>query len=149
MVDRDVAEVLLAHCQAGIELTRAIASLKVSSEVAALAASVNRDEESDRAAILAWVATQQAQPSAVATIQGTETRTSHAAIVEQLRTTSPSHLDEHVMRVLLEHHNEELTVMNQTPAKDKSLRTIIEAIWRRLSDEVKTLSLRLPSTGAD
>lgn len=126
-----------------MELTRAIASLKVSSEVAGLAAAVNRNEERDRAAILSWVKTQQAEPFAPGKRHAAEAQTSHVAVVEQLRATPASHLDEHVLRVLLEHHNEELTVMNQTPVQDKNLRKIVEAIWRRLSDEVKTMSLRL------
>lgn len=144
MADRDVAQILQAHCDGGIEVTRAIASLKVSADIAAVADSVRRNEERDRAAIASWIASQSGQPSAAGTTHESEIRKEHAAVVEQLRQTVGADLDEHVLRVLVSHHNEELELIGTTPVKDDNLRRIVDGIWRRLSDEVKLLSRRLP-----
>ena len=146
MADRDFAQILLAHCESGIELAGTIASLKVSTDIAALAATMRLNEENDRAAILSWIASQSAQPSAVGNTHGAETRTSHAVAIEQLRSTDVAHLNEHALRVLVSHHNEELTVIRITPVEDRNLRRTVEAIRRRLSDEVEALSRRLPGS---
>lgn len=144
MMDRDIAAVLLARCDAGLELTRAIALLKVGDEIAMLANTVRQHEESDRAAVEAWITRQSANPSIVGTMHETEIRTDHSAVIDQLRQTAASELDDHVLRVLISHDNEELEFIGSTPVKDKQLRKIVEEIWRRLTLEVKELSRPLP-----
>ena len=144
MADRDFAEILLSHFDVGIELTGTVVSLNVGKEVAALAGEVRRSEENDRSAITSWIASQQAQLSAYGEKHAAESRASHAKVIEQLRATTGEHADEHVLRVLLSHHNEGLTFLRQTPVEDDNLETIVDAVRRRLSDEVRLLSRRLP-----
>ena len=36
--------------------------------------------------------------------------------------------------------------MSETPVDDEELRTIVNGIWRRLSDEAEDLSRRLPQS---
>ena len=144
MADRDFAHILFAHFDAGIELASVIASLKVGNDVAALASTFHRNEETDRSALAAWIATQQSQPSAVGQTHVAESQASHATVIEQLRARSVEGLDEHVLRLLVSHHNEGLTFLRQTPVEDDNLQRIVDAVRRRLSDEVKQLSQRLP-----
>lgn len=144
MADRDFAHILLAHFDVGIELANVIASLKVGNDVAALADTFRRNEENDRSALAAWIATQQAQPSAVGKTHVAESQASHATVIEQLRARSSEGLDAHVLRLLVSHHNEGLTFLRQTPVEDDNLQRIVDAVRRRLSNEVKLLSARLP-----
>ena len=145
MADRDFAHILLAHFDAGIELASVIASLKVGNEVAALVGTFRRNEETDRAALAAWVATQQAQPSAVGQTHVAESQASHATVLEQLRARSGEGLDDHVLRLLVSHHNEGLTFIRQTPVQDDDLQRIVDAVRHRLSEQMKLLARRLPS----
>jgi len=144
MADRDFAEILLAHFDDGIELIGTVVFSNVGKDVAALANEVRRNEENDRAAIASWIASQQAQPSAVGETHAAESRASHAVVINQLRAISVEHLDEHAQRVLLSRHNEGLTFLRQTPVENDNLKRIVDAVRRRLSDEVKLLSGRLP-----
>ena len=147
MADRDFAQILLAHCETGIELASTIASLKIDKDIAAIAELMRQNEEGDRTAILSWIANQSAQPSAVGDTHSAETRTSHAAVIQQLRSRNVEQLNEHVLRVLVSHYNEELAVIDRTPVQDKNLRRIVDSIRRRLSKEAKELTRRLPATG--
>lgn len=144
MAERDFAQILLAHCESGIEVTTAIASLSVSKDVATIAESMRRSEEGDRAAILSWIASQSAQSGIVGTTHQADIKASHGVIAEQLRSTDAAHLDEHALRVLVSHHNDELAIIRKTPVEDKNLRKTVESIRRRLSDELKELTRRLP-----
>lgn len=146
MADRDFAQILLAHCETGIDLAGAITSLKIDQDIAAIAERMRQNEEGDRAAILSWIANQSAQPSAVGDTHSAETRTSHAAVIQQLRLRNVEQLNEHVLRVLVSHYNEELAVIDRTPVQDKNLRRIVDSIQRRLSKEAKELTRRLPAT---
>lgn len=148
MADRDFAQILLAHCETGIELTQAIASMNVNKDVALIADAMRRSEESDRAAILSWIASQTAQSGAVGLTHQADIKASHAVIAEQLRSTNTEHLDEHVLRVLVSHHDDELAIIRKTPVKDKTLRKTVESIRRRLSDDLKLLTRWLPSSQA-
>ena len=145
MADRDFAQILLAHCESGIELLRAIASLNVDKEIVAMTDVMRGNEEGDRAVILSWIASQSAQPSAVGRIGEADIRSSHAKVIEQLRSRNGADLNEHVLRVLVSHRNEELTEIGKTPVEDRNLRRIADGIRRRLSTEVKELSRRLPA----
>ena len=144
IADRDFAHILLAHFDAGIELASAIASRQVGNDVAALVGTFRRNEETDRSALAAWIATQQAQPSAAGQTHVAESRSSHATVIEQLRARSAEGLDEHVLRLLVSHHNEGLTFLQQTPVEDDNLQRIVDTVRRRVSNEVKLLSARLP-----
>ncbi len=144
MADRDFAQILLAHCESGIDLLGTIASLKVDNEIAAIGDVMRRNEEVDRAAILSWIASQSAQPSAVGHTGEADIRSSHAKVIEQLRSRTAD-LNEHALRVLVSHRNEELAEIGKTPVEDKDLRRIVDAIRRRLSTEVKELTRRLPA----
>lgn len=146
MADRDFAQILLAHCESGIELLGAIASLDVGKDIAAMTDVMRRAEEGDRAAILAWIASQSAQPSAVGQTGEADIRSSHAKVIEQLRSRNAD-LNEHALRLLVSHRNEELAEVGKTPVKDENLRRIVDAIRRRQSTEVKELTRRLPAAG--
>ena len=146
MADRDFAQILLAHCESGIELLGAIASLNVDKDIAATTAVMRRNEESDRAAILSWIASQSAEPSAVGRIGEADIKSSHTKVVEQLRSRSGVDLNQYVLRVLVTHRNEELAEIGKTPVEDRNLRRIVDAIRRRLSTEVKELTRRLPAS---
>lgn len=148
MADRDFAQILLAHCESGIELLGAIASLSVDENIAATSAVMRRNEEGDRAAILSWIASQSAQPSAVGRIGEADIKSSHARVIEQLRSRTAGDLNQHVLRVLVTHRNEELAEIGKTPVKDKNLRRIVDSITRRLAAEVKDLTRQLPATAA-
>ena len=148
MADRDFAQILMAHCESGIELLGAIASLSVDKDIAATTAVMRRNEEGDRAAILSWIASQSAQPSAVGRIGEADIKSSYAKVIEQLRSRTATGLNEHVLRVLVSHRNEELAEIGKTPVKDKNLRRIVDSIRRRLAGEVKDLTRRLPPTAA-
>lgn len=145
MADRDFAQILLAHCESGMELLGAIASLNVDKDIAAITDVMRRNEEGDRAAILSWIASQSAQPSAVGRTGEADIRSSHAKVIEQLRSRNDADLNEHVLRVLVSHRNEELAEIGKTSVEDKNLRRIVDGIRRRLSTEVKELSRRLPA----
>ena len=147
MADRDFAQILLAHCESGIELLEAIASLNVDKDIAAMTDVMRRAEENDRAAIHSWIASQSAQPSAVGRIGEADIRSSHAKIIEQLRSRDVVQLNEHVLRLLTSHRNEELAEIGKTPVEDRDLRRIVDTIRRRLSTEVKELTRRLPAGG--
>ena len=145
MADRDFAQILLAHCESGMELLRAIASLNIDKEIAAIAEVMRVNEEGDRAAILSWIASQSAQPTAVGRIGEADIRSSHAKVTEQLRSRTGADLNEYVLRVLVSHRNEELAEIGKTPVEDRNLRRIVDGIRRRLSTEVKELGRRLPA----
>ena len=148
MADRDFAQILLAHCESGIELLGAIAPLNIDKDIAATTGVMRRNEEGDRAAILSWIASQSAQPSAVGRIGEGEIKSSHARVIEQLRSRNADDLNGHVLRVLVTHRNEELAEIGKTPVKDRNLRRIVDSIRRRLAAEVKDLTRRLPATAA-
>lgn len=148
MADRDFAQILLAHCQSGIELLEAIASLNVDKDIAAMTDVMRRAEEGDRAAILSWIASQSAQPTAVGRLGEADIKSGHAKVIEDLRSRNAADLNNHVLRVLLSHRNEELTEIGKTPVEDKNLRRIVDSIRRRLAAEVKDLTRRLPTTAA-
>ena len=145
MADRDFAQILLAHCESGMDLLRAIASLNIDKEIAAIADVMRVNEEGDRAAILSWIASQSAQPTAVGRIGEADIRSSHAKVTEQLRSRTGAELNEYVLRVLVSHRNEELAEIGKTPVEDRNLRRIVDGIQRRLSTEVKELGRRLPA----
>jgi len=149
MADRDFAQLLLAHCEIGIELLGAIASLNVDKDIAATTDVMRRSEDGDRAAILSWIASQSAQASAVGRIGEADIKSSHAKVIEQLRARDVAQLNEYVLRVLVSHRNEELAEIGKTPVEDKNLRRIVDSIRRRLTAEVKDLTRRLPATAAE
>lgn len=140
----DFAAILVAHCEAGIELARAVEAMEVGNQIKQLAATLQQGEENDRDAILAWIKKQTSKPSQVGEIGAAEVRAEHVAAVEQLRKTVPAEMANHALRVLLSHVREELQFMNETPVEDEELRTIVNGIWRRLSDQAEDLSRRLP-----
>lgn len=144
MADRDFAQILLAHCESGIELMETIRSLNVDKDIAAVTEVMRRNEEGDRAAILSWIANQSAQPTAVGRIGETDIKSTHAKVIEQLRSRDSAQLNEHVLRVLVSHRNEELAEIGKTPVEDRNLRRIVDSIRRRLAVEVKDLARRLP-----
>lgn len=148
MADRDFAQILLAHCESGIELLGAIASLNVDKDIAATTDVMRRNEEGDRTAILSWIASQTAQPSAVGRIGEADIKSSHTKVVEQLRSRNAADLNVHVLRLLVSHRNEELAEIGKTPVEDRNLRRIVDSIRRRLAAEVKDLTRRLPATAA-
>lgn len=147
MADRDFAQILIAHCESGIELLETIASLNIDKDIAAIVDVMRRNEEGDRAAILSWIASQSAQPSAVGRIGEADIKSSHAKVIEQLRSRNGADLNEHVLRVLVSHRNEELAEIGKTPVEDRNLRRIVDAIRRQLSTEVEELTRRLPAGG--
>lgn len=147
MADRDFAQILLAHCESGLELLAAIASLNIDKDIASTTDVMRRNEEGDRAAILSWIANQSAQPTAVGRIGEADIKSSHAKVIEQLRSRNAADLNEHVLRLLVSHRNEESAEIGKTPVKDKQLRRIVDSIQRRLAVELKELTRRLPATG--
>ena len=138
----DFAQILLAHCESGIQLSQAIESLDVSPELKRLASTIGADERSDRPAILAWIAKQTTQPSAVGKIHSDEISSGHSSTVEQLRRTSSAGLNVYARRVLETHLREQIAFLRETPVEDKELRIIVDAIWQRISLQLKELSSR-------
>ena len=139
---RDFAEILLAHCDSGIQLSRGIESAEVSADLKRLASSMRNDEENDRPAIVAWIAKQSTQPSAVGKVHSAEIGSEHSATVEVLRRTSPAELNRYALRVIETHYREQLTFLAETPVEDKELRKIVDAIWERISLQLKLMSQR-------
>ena len=142
---QDFAQILLAHCESGIQLSQGIESVDVSPELKRLASTLRIDEENDRPAIAAWIAKQAKSPSIVGKIHTDEIASGHSATVEQLRRASGAELNRYAWRVMETHLGEQLTFLRETPVEDKELRKIVDAIWRRTSLQLKELSQRQPS----
>jgi hypothetical protein len=141
----DFAQILLAHCESGIQLGAGIESLDVSPEVKRLASRLRVDEENDRPTIVAWLAKQSKHPSVVGKIHSDEIGSEHSATVERLRRTSQPELNRYALRVMETHLREQLAFLRETPVEDKELRRIADAIWRRISLQLKELSVRPPA----
>jgi uncharacterized protein (DUF305 family) len=144
MFPSDFAEILVAHCDGGIELARAVESMDVGSEIKQLAQRVRAGEEQDRSTVQSWMQTQIVAPSQMAQIESADARKEHQAAVERLLQTVPSEKEDHALRVMLSHHREELALLEETPVEDKALRAVVKSIWQRLSIQVKDLEQRLP-----
>jgi len=142
---QDFAQILLAHCESGIQLGQSIESMDVSFELKRFAATMRVDEENDRPAIVAWLAKQSKQPSVVGKIHTDEISSAHSRTVEQMRQTLPAGLNQYAWRVMETHLREQLAFLRETPVDDKELRNIADAIWRRTSLQLKELSQRPPS----
>lgn len=142
---QDFAQILLARCESGIQLSQGIESVAVSPELKRLASTLRVDEENDRPAIAAWIAKQTKSPSIVGKIHTDEIASGHSATVEQLRRASGAELNGYAWRVMETHLREQLTFLRETPVEDKELRKIVDAIWRRTSLQLKELSQRQPS----
>lgn len=145
MTAQDFAQILLAHCESGIELSQGIESVDVSPALKRLASTLRVDEENDRPALAAWIAKQTTPPSIVGKIHTDEISSEHSATVEQLRRTAGGELNRYAWRVMETHLREQLTFLRETPVEDKELRQIVDAIWRRTSLQLKELSQRPPS----
>jgi hypothetical protein len=143
MSTRDFAQILLAHCEAGVELGRGIETSEVSPNLKQLGATLRVEEERDRSDVAAWIAKQSTQPSAVGDTHSAGIRAEHLAVVEQLRKASPATLNDYVLRVLDSHYREQLAFLEETPVEDDELQTLVDAIWRRLSVRLKELSQRV------
>ena len=141
---QDFAQILLAHCESGIQLSQGIESVDVNPELKRLASAMRVDEETDRPAILAWIAKQSTQPSVVGKIHSDEISSEHSRTVAQLRRTSAAELNRYALRVMETHLQEQLVFLRETPVEDKELRKIVDAIWRRTSLQLKELSQRPP-----
>ena len=139
---RDFAEILLTHCESGIRLGQAIESVEVGGDIKRLASTMRADEENDRSAIVAWIAKQSTKPSIIGESHADAIRTEHSAVVEQLLRTAPAALDEYTLRLLEAHVREQLTFLGDTPVEDKQLQSIVDAMWRRLLEQQKDLSIR-------
>jgi uncharacterized protein (DUF305 family) len=139
---QDFAQVLLAHCESGIQLAQGVESVDVSAELKGLAAAIRADEEQDRPAIAAWIARQTKQPSIVSKLEIDEIRSEHSATVEQLRRSPPTEVNRYARRVMETHLREQLTFLRETPAEDKELQTIADEIWRRTSLQLEKLAQR-------
>ena len=143
---QDFAQILLAHCESGIQLSAGIESLDVSPEVKRLASRLRVDEENDRPAIVAWLAKQSEHPSVVGKTHSADIGSEHSATVERLRQTLPPELNRYALRVLETHLREQIAFLRETPVEDKELRRIADAIWRRTSTQLKELSERPPDS---
>lgn len=142
---QDFAQILLAHCESGIQLSRAIETLDVSPELKRLAATLRVDEENDRPAIAVWIAKQTKQSSVVGKIHTDEISSEHSATTEQLRRTAPAELNRYAWRVMETHLREQLAFLRETPVEDQELRKIADAIWQRTLLQLKELSQRPPA----
>lgn len=142
---QDFANILLAHCESGIQLSKGIESVEVSAEVKRFASVLRIDEQNDRPVIAAWIAKQTKQPSIVSKIHTDEIISDHSATVEQLRRTTGVELNRYAWRVIESHLREQLTFLRETPVDDKELRKIADAIWQRTSLQLKELSQRPPN----
>lgn len=142
---QDFAQILLAHCESGIQLSQGIESVDVSPELKRLAWTLRVDEENDRPAITAWIAKQTKPSSMVGKIHTDEISSEHSATIEQLRRTAPAELNRYAWRVMETHLREQLAFLRETPVEDKELRKIADAIWERTSLQLKQLSQRSPA----
>ena len=142
---QDFAQILLAHCESGIQLSLGIESVDVSRDLKRLASSMRSDEESDRPTIVAWIAKHSAQPSTVAKIHSAEISSEHSATVELLRRTPAAELNGYALRVMETHYREQLAFLAETPVEDKELRKIVDAIWERISLQLKLMSQGAPA----
>lgn len=145
ITSQDFAQILLAHCESGIQLSQGIESVAVSAELKRLASALRVDEENDRPAITGWIAKQTTQSSVVGKIHTDEIRSEHSATIEQLRRTAPAQLNRYAWRVIETHLREQLTFLRETRVEDKELRKIADAIWQRTSLQLKQLSERPPA----
>lgn len=145
MADRDVAEILLAHCETGVELLRAIEVSPIQPGTKTLISGARQDEERDVDEIRKWIDSQPATASAVGQTEAAEVRSQHSgAAMSQLEPVSEP-ADQYALRLLMGHQNEERDLILHTPVKDRALRKIVDVRSRRLDAQVKELSLRIAS----
>lgn len=145
MADRDVAEILLAHCETGVELLRAIEISPIQPGTKTLISGARQDEERDVDEIRKWIDSQPATASAVGQTEAAEVRSQHSgAAMSQLEPVSEP-ADQYALRLLMGHQNEERDLILHTPVKDRALRKIVDVRSRRLDAQVKELSLRIAS----
>lgn len=137
--DRDVAEVLLAHCEGAIALAQAIESSPVGPEVKSLAKVVADAEQRDYESIATWIKGQTDSLLFAGEIHAREIRTAHAGMAEQLAARKPPELDGYARRLLVAHYNEEVAEIRRTPAKDKTLRRIADEMRRRMTEQLRQL----------
>ena len=142
---QDFAQILLAHCESGIQLSQGIETVDVSPELKRLASTLRADEQNDRPTITAWIAKQTTQSSMVGKIRTDEIRSEHSATIEQLRRTAPPEVNRYAWRVIETHLREQLAFLRETPVEDKELRDIADAIWQRTSLQLKEWSQRPPT----
>ena len=145
MLDRDVAEVLLAHCEGAIALATAIESSAASPDVKSVAAVVRAAEQRDLDTIILWIKNQSNALSNPGQAHAREIRTAHSRIAEEFTTRTQPELDDSARRMLVGHYTEEVNEIRRTPARDKALRQIADGMRRRMSDEIRKLSR--PSSG--
>ena len=144
MFDRDVVEILMAHCEAGVTLTDTVQLLDVPETLKARARQMGEDEKNDLQALTAWVQRQPSQPSQAGKIPAGEVRTEHLAAANELKAAVPANHPIQATRVLDQHLREQKLFLEQTPVKDRELQVLIDAIWQRLSDAIKTTSRAAP-----
>ena len=144
MFDRDVVEILMAHCEAGVTLADTVQSLDVPESLKARARAMREDEQSDLKALAAWVQGQGAQPSQAGKIPAAEVRSEHVAAANELKASAPANQSIQTTRVLDQHLREQKLFLEETPVKDRQLQVLIDAIWQRLSEAIKTTSRAAP-----
>ena len=145
MPDRDVAEALLAHCEGAIALASAIESSAASPGLKSLAAAVRRGEQRDHEAITAWIKNQTGILSFGGEAHAREIRRAHEGVAEDFAAKTQPELDDFARRMMVGHYTEEVAEIRRTPARDKQLRQIADAMRRRMTDEIRKLSRPLGS----